>query len=84
MNLGHVVAVIMAVGLVVTAMIITRGISRVVNNKNFDDWFMEVKRLAPYHGFNTESISKFRRDEWMNYWGAGYAPEKAIKLKLSE
>lgn len=74
----------MVASLVITVFIIGVRTRKTIMGEHFEIWFTEVKRLAPYFGYSPLTIKDFRKEEWMNYWGAGLSPEEAIKFKLSE
>jgi len=57
---------------------------RIGFDKETEEWFDEVKRLAYFHGYTKEEISEFEIGHWEDYYLAGLTPEEAIKEKLSE
>lgn len=70
--------------IVVFAIVSLLIVLRITFDKEIEQWFEEIIRLAPYNGYTAEEISEFEIDHWEDYYLAGLTPEEAIKQKLSE
>ena len=68
----------MIIVIIATIVIIRTG------NVAYQNWLTEVKRLAPYYGFDEESFAAIDEEIWTAYYDWHLEPEAAIKKYLSE